>query len=40
MRIDRAAGKVEEEVGGEAPEGVSVALMDRESGETLCEKQF
>ena len=40
VRIDRAAGKVEEEVGGEAPEGVRIALIDRESGEILCEKRF
>ena len=40
VRIDRAAGKVEETVGGDVPEGVHIALMDRESGETLCEKQF
>ena len=40
VRIDLAAGKVEETVGGDVPEGVTVALMDRESGETLCEKQF
>lgn len=40
VRIDRAAGKVEEAVGGDVPEGVRIALMDRESGETLCEKQF
>lgn len=40
VRIDRAAGKAEEEVGGDVPEGVSVALIDRESGEILCEKRF
>ena len=40
VRIDRAAGKAEEEVGGDVPEGVSVALLDRESGEILCEKRF
>ena len=40
VRIDRAAGEVEEEVGGDVPEGVSVALLDRESGEILCEKRF
>ena len=40
VRIDRAAGKAEEEVGGDVPEGVSVALLDQESGEILCEKRF
>ncbi len=29
VRIDRAAGKAEEEVGGDVPEGVSVALLDQ-----------
>lgn len=40
VRIDRAAGEVEEAVGGDVPEGVQIALMDRESGEKLCEKRF
>lgn len=40
VRISRAAGKLEESVGGDVPDGVNAALIDRESGATLCEKQF